>query len=172
MQSLMETIGLEPKLVLMQVLSFIILFVLLKRFLFQPVANMIESRNREIAERLANTERDERAMEAVRTEYERRISEIETEARDRIQDAMEEARRIADEIREQGRSDAEALRQRAMLQIEREKEKALKETQDHIVDLAIDAAERVTARAIHADEQRELVRRFIEEVETGATSRS
>jgi len=163
---LLESIGIEPKLLLMQVLSFIVLYLVLRKFLFAPIGNMIDARNREVAERLDRAARDERAMEAVRTEYERRIAEIETEGRDRIQAAMAEARRLADEVKDNARAGAEEIKNRALVQIGREREKALKEVQDHIVDLSINAAERVVGRTLDTDTQRQLVRRFIDEVAT------
>jgi len=163
---LLESIGLEPKLLLMQALSFIVLYLVLRKFLFAPIGSMIDARNKEVAERLDRAARDERAMEAVRTEYERRISEIETEARDRIQTAMAEARRLADEVKDNARADAEELKNRALAQIDREREKALKEIQDHIVDLSIDAAGRVVGQSLDTDAHRRLVRGFIDELGT------
>ncbi|MBP7560092.1 MAG: F0F1 ATP synthase subunit B [Armatimonadetes bacterium] len=170
MAQLMEQLGLEPRLLLMQAISFLALFWVLKRFLFGPIGNMVQSRNDEIRDRLDRAERDEKAKEAIRTEYERRIAEIETEARDRIQRAVAEAERIAEGIRAQAAEEAEAARQRGYLQIEREKEKALKEIQDQIVDLSIDAAERVVHQALNEDSQRQLVRRFIGELDSQVPS--
>jgi F-type H+-transporting ATPase subunit b len=166
----MEQIGLQPQLLVMQAVAFVILYLILKRFLFGPIGNMMQARNEEIAERLNNAERDERAMEAVRTEYERRIAGIETEARDRIQEAMTEARRIADEIKEEAHKEAEGIRDRSLAQIEREKEKALKQIQDHIVDLSIDAASRVVSESLDDEDHRRLVRGFIDELESETSS--
>lgn len=162
MKELLQSIGLEPQLLLMQILSFLVLAWVLKKFLFGPVGGMIESRNREIQERLENTERDERAMEAVRTEYERRIAEIEGEARNRIQEAVAEAQRIAEGIKENARTEAEAIRQRGLAQVQREREKALKEIQDQVVDLAINAAEKTVGQTVDPEAQRRLIRNFID----------
>ncbi len=170
MAQLMEQLGLEPRLLLMQTISFLVLFWVLKRFLFGPIGSMVQSRNEEIADRLDRAARDEKAKEAIRTEYERRIAEIETEERDRIQKAVAEAEKIADGIKAQAAEEAEATRERSYLQIEREKEKALKEIQDQIVDLSIGAAERVIHQALNEDSQRQLVRRFIQELDTQVPS--
>jgi len=170
MKELLQSIGLQPTLLVMQILSFLVLAYVLRKFLFGPVGGMIEARNREVAERLANAERDERAMEAVRTEYERRIAEIESESRDRIQSAMAEAHRIADEIKETARTESEAIRQRGLAQVQREREKALKEIQDQVVDLAIDAAEKVVHQTCDDTTQRALVRSFLDGVATGPSA--
>ncbi len=166
MSQLMEQLGLEPRLLLMQTISFLVLYWVLKKFLFGPISHMVQSRNEEIAERLENAARDERAMEAIRAEYERRIAGIEDEARDRIQEAVAEATRIADEIKEEARREAAEIRDRSLLQIEREKEKALKELQDYIVDLSISAASRVVERTIDEEEHRRLIHRFIADLES------
>jgi len=58
MAQLMEQLGLEPRLLLMQAISFLALFWVLKRFLFGPIGNMVQSRNDEIRDRLDRAERD------------------------------------------------------------------------------------------------------------------
>lgn len=161
---LLKSVGLEPPLLLMQAISFLALYLVLRKYLFGPIIAMIDRRNDEVRERHERAARDEEAMENVRVEWERRIAEIETQTRDRIQAATAEARRIAEELREQARLDAQFIRMRAMEQIEREKDKALKELQDRIVDLAVDAAEATIGGAVDEVAQRRLIRAFIEEV--------
>lgn len=170
MSQLMEQLGLEPRLLLMQAISFLVLYWVLRRFLFGPIGNMVDARNHEIKERLDKARDDQQAMAAMRTEYERRIGDIETEARDRIQQAVTEAARIADGIKAEAHAEAQAYREQGVLQVEREREKALKEIQDQIVDLSIDAAGKVIDQALDEESHRRLVRRFIEELETASPS--
>jgi len=165
----LQSIGLEPRIVVMQALSFVVLYVVLRKFLFAPIGNMIESRNREVADRLDKAERDEKAMEAVRTEYERRIAESETEARDRIQAAMTEAHRIAEEIKDRARRESEEIRARGLAQIQQEKEKAVKEIQDQVVDLAVSAAQAAVRKTCDERANRELIGAFVREVESGVS---
>ncbi len=169
MAEILESIGLEPRVIVLQSLSFVLLYWVLRRFLFGPIGNMVESRNREVAERLENAERDEKAMEAVRTEYERRIAEIETEARDRIQTAMTEAHRIAEDIKDRARREAEEIRARGLVQIQQEKEKALKEIQDQVVDLAVSAAQAAVRNTCDERANRELIGAFVREAEAGVS---
>lgn len=166
MGEILQSIGLSPQVVLLQIISFVVLYLVLKKFLFEPIGTLIESRNREVSDRLANAERDEKAMEAVRTEYERRIAEIETEARDRIQQAITEAQRIADGIKDDARQQAEEIRERGVRQIEHEKEKAIKEIQDQVVDIAVDAAEHVVGEACDEGTHRKLIQRFLEDAKS------
>lgn len=165
MGELMQNLGIVPWVTASQIAAFIFLYLVLKKFLFGPIANMIDARNKEIEDRIAKTERDAQMMEEARDEYERRIAEIEKEARDRIQEATREAHEAGAQIVAEARRARDDMIVRAREEIEREKEKALIEIRDSVTSLAVRGAERVIRKELDEAAHRELVRRFIDEVE-------
>lgn len=93
-----------------QIVNFAVLVWLLKRFLYRPVLDALDAREKRIAERLETAERRREEAEAERETFEERTAALE---RDR-QDLLEQARREADAERHrlltEAREAAEALR--------------------------------------------------------------
>jgi F-type H+-transporting ATPase subunit b len=51
----MDKLGIDPKLLLAQLVNFTIIMLLLKKFLYKPILDMLEKRKKEIAEGVALT---------------------------------------------------------------------------------------------------------------------
>lgn len=160
-----QQLGLDPKLILSQAVSFVVVYLLLRKFLFGPIGKMIQKRNEEIGRRLTSAEEAEAQMIRIRSGYEERIAQIETEARDRIQEAIRMAHEARDEIIRQGREQAEKVLERARREIELEKKKALLEIREHVAEMAVLGAEKILRSQLDEAAQRRLVEQFIEEAE-------
>ncbi|MDF9391100.1 MULTISPECIES: F0F1 ATP synthase subunit delta [Methylococcus] len=111
---------LNPSTFVLEIVNFLVLVWLLKRFLYQPVSAAIEERRRHIAQTVADARDAQAAAEALRMQYESRLADWETEKR---------------QAREAFKQELEAERQRAMgelekaLDAEREKARVLIERQ-------------------------------------------
>ena len=97
-----------------QVVNFLILVWLMKRFLYRPILNAVEKRRKEIAQALAEAETDKERARAERDEFRRRKEDFERERNG----LMEEARTLAAEERrrlmEEARTAAEGERTRQL----------------------------------------------------------
>jgi F-type H+-transporting ATPase subunit b len=63
----------------LEVVNFLILIWLLKRFFYQPVLNVIEQRRQQIREELSQASREQAEADQLKTRYEARLSDWETE---------------------------------------------------------------------------------------------
>jgi F-type H+-transporting ATPase subunit b len=124
-----------------QVVNFLVLVWLLKRFLYRPVIDAMERREQRLAERSNETEERERVAEERREEYEEKARELEQQRYELIEhtkeDAEVERRRLLDAAREQV---AEA-REHWKNQTEKEREDFLKSLRSRSAE-AIEAAMR------------------------------
>jgi F-type H+-transporting ATPase subunit b len=160
----MDVLGLNPQAVIMQAVTLIILVLLLGKFAFRPVLNMLDERANEIDARYSAAEAQQRAMEQARLEYQQRLTGIEAEAREHIQAAVKEAQALREQIVTEARSQGDALVQRATEEITREKQKALVELRSEVANLAVDAAGKILGRSIDAQAHRDLLSGVIEDV--------
>ena len=89
--------------VIAQIVNFLILIWLLKRFLYQPVINAMDRREQRIAERLHNAELREQAAADTRLDYQHKIEALEQDRDALIKQAREaaesERRVLLDEAR-------------------------------------------------------------------------
>lgn len=80
---------------LLEIVNFLILVWILKRFLYRPVKDVLERRRQRVEETTARAERLHTEAEAMRTQYEARLGDWEAErqhAREKLQDELREER--------------------------------------------------------------------------------
>jgi F-type H+-transporting ATPase subunit b len=139
------------------IVIFLITLLILKKFVFGPVGEMIEKRRADISASIeeAESSRDEA---------------VELLGQYKVQ--LAEARREADELRESGRRDGERQKQEIVGQAQDQRERIVSDTQtqidaqaqaavagirDDVVLLALSAAEKVTKKSLSGDDHRKMV---------------
>lgn len=145
-----------------QLLNFVILFFILKHFLYKPIKKMLDSREQEVKKAYddAQTATDEASK--LKASYEEKLASAKEEAQDIIKTATAKAQGRSDEILSDAQQKAASMKQKAEEQIELEKKKALKEIKDDIAELAISAAKQVVGHELEAQGHEQLVEDFIE----------
>jgi F-type H+-transporting ATPase subunit b len=153
-----------PQALLLQIVSFLLLIWLMRRFLFGPIGGILEARQNEVRSTLDQVYRDREAMETSRREYEARLAGIEAEARDRIQAAIKDAQGMKEEIIGAAHTEADRLVTHAREEVVREKQRAMVELRTQVADLAVEAAGKILRRSVDDRAHRELVTDFINQV--------
>ncbi|HSN53259.1 MAG TPA: F0F1 ATP synthase subunit delta [Candidatus Sulfomarinibacteraceae bacterium] len=125
-----------------QVVNFVILLVLLHRFLYRPIMGVMAEREREIAERLdqADAARDEAVR--VRAELEEAKKGLEREREARLDEAREEAAEERDRLLARARDEVEEKRRRWRRALERERSELADEIERRLTGVVRDAVER------------------------------
>ena len=97
-----------------QAVNFFILLWLLKRFLYQPILNAVDAREKSIAATLLNA--DEKKLEAEQqfNQYRDKNQSLEQKSAALLKQAADEASRERERLIDEGRKDAEALRLKRM----------------------------------------------------------
>lgn len=160
----LKSLGVDFRLVLVQGIGFIVLFLILRKFLFGRIVDIIKSREHEIRDTYAKSEEDKNESARLKAEYENRIIEIESEAEKKIQVAVKEAKEISQGIIQETRKEAENIKMKAEREIENEKRKALAEIRNEVVNLSILSASKIMAETIDPKIAEKLVDSAIEEI--------
>jgi F-type H+-transporting ATPase subunit b len=146
-----------PGLMIWTIICFAITFFILRRVAFGPIQRIIDERRERILRSLQ--EADNARDEARRLLEEHRA--LLGKARSQAEDILVEARRVAEAQRERVREEVEEDRQRRLeetrRQIEAETQRALNEIRREVAELALFAAEKVTAGALDASAHRKLI---------------
>jgi F-type H+-transporting ATPase subunit b len=148
-----------------QMIGFLIVFWVLRRYAWGPIMGMLEERRMRIANEVQTTEKLRREAEELKAEFENQLKNIEAQARQRIQEAMAEGQKMAEEIKADAHRDAQAITQKAKASVEMEYKKARVELRGEIVDTALRAAERLLEKSLDTQEHRRLVDRFLSDLE-------
>ncbi len=157
--------NLEIQQILTQIVGFLILLYLLKRFAWKPLLSLLDERRERIASEFKNIENLKEELAKIEVDYRIKLAEIDTQARLRLQEAISEGQRISIEIQDKAREDAKKILSKAKVNIELEMAKAKVELRNEVAALAIRAAEKILREELDGKKQRELVIDFIEKVE-------
>lgn len=155
-------VGVNPWTCLFTLCNLLILYLFMKKLLFKPVKNMIDSRQQEIDDLYADANESKEAAAALKRQYEARLTEASAEKEAILKDAYRKAQlRDEEMLREAQEKAAQALR-RADEQIALEKKRAMNDIKDEVSVMAVDIASAVLARDVKRSEHTELIDAFIE----------
>ena len=156
----------DIKLVLTQILGFLVMVWILGRFAWGPIVQGLEARRQKISDDFAEAARRHKEAEQLKAKYEQEMRGVEAQARQRIQEAIVEGQKVAEEIKAQAQTDAQARMQRADEEVLRQREKEKELVKEKIIDLSIRTAEKILRAKLDDPAQRRLAGEFIDEVGT------
>lgn len=139
-----------------------VLFLVLKKFLFVPVMNMIKSRQDEIDTMYLEADNAKNEALALEAEYKEKLSQATVTGERMVKEAMERGQSREEEIIRQANADASAIMAKASADIALEKKKALNDAKDEISDIAMAIAEKVVGRELNGADHADLVNGFID----------
>jgi F-type H+-transporting ATPase subunit b len=98
-------------------------------------------------------------------EYNAQLATAESQVRALLSAATIEAEKISAGIRTRAQQEAEEIKERAMKEIESSKRQALSEIYEQTANLATSVAEKILRRNLNADDQRDLVKQSLDELQ-------
>lgn len=143
------------------------LFLVLKKFLFKPVMQMIEDRQKEIDDTYAQADHAKEQAAALQAEYEDKLAAAMQTSERLVKEAVARGQKREEDIIRQANEEADAILRKAAADIAQEKKKAINDAKDEIAGLAMDIAGKVVGRSLNAEDQADLVDKFIDELGGG-----
>lgn len=166
----MEALGLNLGYVLIQIVSFIILFVTLRAWVYKPLINMLDKRRQMIAQNLE----DAQVAAEARANAEKAASQITAEAQQKaneiIREATERAESAGREVLAQKEAEANRLREQALADVEVERNRILSEIRGQVAALAIAATQKLIGDSLDDKRQHALLTEFFSGVKAGRVS--
>src|SRR3990167_5639362 len=117
---LINNFGIDPVLLLAQVINFIIVLFILKRFLYKPVLGMLKKRKDDIASSIKNTEETERRLKKTIEEEKEILKKAQDRAKKIIEDAINQSSQTSKDIQENAKKQSEKILSETKIQIQRE----------------------------------------------------
>ena len=145
-------------------LNTLLLLYVATKFLFVPVKNMIDSRQKEIDDLYASADSAKEQAEAMQQEYKQKLSAAQQTSERLVKEAVARGQSREEEIIRKANADAAAIMDKAAQDIALEKKKALNDAKDEIADLSLAIASKVVGRELSANDQADLIDSFINEL--------
>lgn len=143
-------------------INILILYLVLKKLLFKPLKNMIDSRKAEIDGMYLNAEKAEGDAEKMKKEYEERLAGAKSESEEILKNAMRRATLKEEEILRDAKQRADRVIERASEEIEQEKKRAVNDIKDEVSEIAIAIAGAVIEKEVSEKEHSDLIDAFID----------
>lgn len=163
MQSL-DVISINMWQVIVSLLNLLIIFLIVKKFLYKPVKTMLESRQKTIDDRYAEAELAKSEALADKAAYEEKLSGAKAEADTIIENAVSIAMAREKEILADAKSEAEGIVSKAQRNAELELKRAEGLIKDEIVDVSTRLSEKILGREIKAEDHADLIDSFIDDI--------
>lgn len=163
----MEALGINLGYLLAFALSFGIMFVVLRAWVFKPLLGQLDKRKTAIARGLE----DARVAAEARANAEKEASGIidaaQAHAAEIIRNATERASQLEEEIRVQAEQEAVNIRETTRADLEEERNHILSDLRGQVASLAIAAAQKLIAVNLDEQRQRQLVDEFFSGISNG-----
>ena len=152
---------------LISLLNLVILFLVIKHFLFKPVKNVMMQRQQEIDNRYAAAATAEAAAEENRAHWEEKLATADAQATAILQEATDHAKYRGEQMIADAKERADSIVRVAQNEAELERKKATDGIKREIVEVSGALTEKMLGREINTNDHRSLIDSFIEEIGDG-----
>jgi F-type H+-transporting ATPase subunit b len=144
--------------------AFLAVFLILRKFAFPKLREVVEAREKQIQSDLEAAERERVEAENEKRQYQQQIADARSEANRIVEEARRQAEQVRKDLIAKAEREAEQITTRAQESIAAERASTIQELQTTIASMSIQLAEKVVGRSIDANAQKELVDSYIKEV--------
>lgn len=152
-----ETFGFDVSHFLSQMVSFVIVAIVLKRFAYNPILKTLEERRNRIAEALANADAVKAELATTQAARQDVLRQANVEATRLIEEARAAAVRISEQKTLQATQEAQNIVARAREESLRERTRMLAELKSEVGALVVQTTAQVTGKILTPDDQQRLI---------------
>jgi F-type H+-transporting ATPase subunit b len=163
----MEALGINLGLLIVQIIAFIIVFLTLNAWVYQPMLNMMESRKQKIAQGLEDARVAAEARASAEKEAAKIVADAQTEASQIVREATERAATAGQDVKAAAEAEAAKAREAATAEAEVERNRILGDLRSQVASLAIAAANKLVGEALDEKKQHSLLDEFFSGVKSG-----
>lgn len=150
-------LGIDPKILIGNALTFIVLVLILKKYAYRPFLAILEKRRQEIQKGVIKAEEAEKSLAKIRTLGEEMRAANDKKAKEIISQAEIKARDRAAAILAQTESEKQKIIDGARAAMEKEKAREKERLSREALDLALAVSEKFLAQKITKEQDKKLI---------------
>lgn len=156
LKDMAETFGWNWELFLSQVVSFMIVALLLRRFAYKPILAILEDRRRKIEEGMLNAEKIRKELAEAEKRYQEIVTKANADAQRMIDEARESSAHLAERKQQEAIGAAEQILAKAKEAAALEHERQMQNLKRELGRLVIDTTAKVTGKVLTPEDQQRL----------------
>lgn len=158
MEGLISTFHIDWKLMIAQIINFIIVFLALYFLAAKPLKKLVKERTEEITTGLLNGKKNKEILENTKKEYDEIIAKARNEANIIFQDGKKEANLKKNEMLEETKKEVSVMIENGKKTLEAEKSKIMIEAKKEIVSLVLKTTEKVIGNKVDSSFEEKIVK--------------
>lgn len=152
-------------LVFWMLVSFTIVFLILRKFAWKPILNILKQREESIEKALKAAEDARLEMQKLQANNEQIVAEARKQAETIIKEAREIKEKIIAEAKQQASVEAEKVYAATKLAIENQKIQAMNEIRNQVAELSVLIAEKIIRKELqNNDQQKAYIKTLLDEL--------
>lgn len=163
----MEGLGLNLGYLFVQIFNFLIIFVVLRAWVYKPILGLLERRRMAIAQGLEDARIAAEARQNAEQEAQKIVAEAQARANQMVREASERAEVQGREVIAAAEAEAAKKREEALAEVERYREDVLSQLRVQVGALSMAAAQKLIGASLDEKRQRTLIDEFFSGVESG-----
>lgn len=161
---IIKEFGVDPLLLAAQVVNFLVIFFILRKFAFKPILDVLKKREKIIKDGLKDAEEGRKILEDAEIKEKDILKKANLKAEKIIDDAKLEALEAGKEIEEKSKKEAEDMIKSAQEQIDKNYKDAEKKLALQTSEMAIEFLEKSIKGLFGAEKQKELMQIAINKI--------
>jgi F-type H+-transporting ATPase subunit b len=151
--------------VLTQIVAFLIMLWVLKRFAWKPLFEVMDARQQKIHDEFDAIAKQKEELQALAKKYEDQLQTIQGLAHQKIHEAVKEGLRISADIQNEAKERAKNLLTQMQQELAREVTESKMRLKNDLVKMTIEATQKMIRESLTPEKQNELVAYFAERTE-------
>lgn len=151
--------------IIWNIVNILVLFLLLKHFLFKPITKMMDSRTAEIENNLKDAEEQKTKARELNAQYAEKLEGAQAEAAQIVSDARQRGQQEYSSILKSAAQDAQKEKERSRAEMAQEREEMLRGVQENVTELVLLTASKLSQKELDQESDRKLVDSFLSETD-------
>ncbi len=164
MEEVLQILNPMTSTIFWSIVVFVILVIVLWKFVLKPVNNMISKRQEEIREKIDTADRKSLEANEYLEEQKKTIDKSRVEAKKIIDEGKEAARKIKEEIENQASEKSKLMLENALMEIRSEKDRSIIEVKDEMVDIALSASQKIILKSLSEEDHKKLIEESLKDL--------
>ena len=154
----------NPVTLIAQIANLFIQLLVVKIFFLDKIKAILDQRREAADKEITDAQAAKAEALVIKETYEKNMQEAKAQATTIVERAQRTAQTRSEEILRQANAEAVAIREKASADIAQEKKKAINDAKDEIAGISLAIAGKVVGRELTADDQKNLIDSFIDEL--------
>lgn len=161
---LIKNFGLDPVLLVAQIINFLIIAFILKRFLYKPLLSMLKKREESVKEGLAQADEGRKLLEETLIKEKEILKKARQQAETLLKDSRDQALEELKKAEDNAKKQSERILEDAKKQTELSAKETEKKLTTYVGKLAIELLSKSSEKLFSQKEQKEIMERAMKNI--------